>query len=141
MSSICFYFHVHQPWRVKRYRIFDVGNSNYFNEDDESDLNNAKVLNKVAQKCYLPTNGLLLELLERHPEFRFAFSITGVLLEQLEKYNKEALESFQKLIDTGRVEILSETYYHSLAFLYSREEFRSQVELHTKKLKKSLWNI
>lgn len=134
MSSVCLYFHVHQPWRVKRYRIFDVGNPEYFDSQEETDLNNAKVLNKVAQKCYLPTNGVLLDLLNRHKEFRFAFSITGVLLEQLEKYSPETLESFQKLIDTRRVEIISETYYHSLAFLYSKQEFRSQVEMHNRKL-------
>lgn len=136
MSSICFYFHVHQPWRVKKYRFFDIGNEpNYFNAEGETDLNNERILNKVAQKCYLPTNGLLLDLLNRHKEFKIAFSITGVLLEQIEKYSPETLDSFKKLVDTGRVEIVSETYYHSLAFLYSRAEFESQVNMHTKKLK------
>jgi len=130
------YFHVHQPWRVKKYRFFDIGaDDGYFNGQDEDDLNNKRLVNKVSQKCYLPTNAILLDLLNRHEEFRFAFSITGVLLEQLEKYSPEALESFQKLIDTGRVEIISETYYHSLAFLYSRSEFESQVDMHTKKIK------
>jgi len=136
MASLCLYFHVHQPWRVKRYKVFDVGgNSSYFDTVDESDLNNARVLNKVAQKCYLPTNGVLLELLHKYPEFRFAFSITGVLLEQLEEYSPETLESFKKLIETGRVEIISETYYHSLAFLYSKKEFAHQVNVHTRKIK------
>lgn len=136
MSSICFYFHVHQPWRVKKYRFSDIGvDDGYFNGQDENDLNNERLINKVAQKCYLPTNGLLLDLLNRHEEFRFAFSITGVLLEQLEQYSPETLESFQKLVDTGRVEIISETYYHSLAFLYSKAEFESQVNMHTKKLR------
>lgn len=136
MASICFYFHVHQPYRVKKYRFFDIGNDDiYFNAEGETDLNNERLVKKVAAKCYLPTNALLLELLKRHKEFKIAFSITGVVLEQLEKYSPEALESFQKLVDTGRVEIVSETYYHSLAFLYSKNEFKSQVDMHTKKLK------
>lgn len=136
MSSVCFYFHVHQPWRVKKYRFFDIGlDATYFNAEGQTDLNNERILNKVSQKCYLPTNGLLLDLLNRHKEFKIAFSITGVLLEQLEKYSPETLDSFKKLVDTGRVEIVSETYYHSLAFLYSRVEFESQVNMHTKKLK------
>ena len=137
MASICFYFHVHQPFRIKRYRFFDIGkDESYFNDESESDLNNKKILQKVASKCYLPTNAILLDLLKKHKEFRFAFSITGVILEQLEKYSPQALESFQRLVDTGRVEILSETYYHSLAFLYSQAEFKKQIDLHTKKIKK-----
>lgn len=136
MSSICFYFHVHQPFRIKKYRFFDIGkDEEYFNAEGETDLNNQRILEKVARKCYIPTNNVLLELLDKHPEFRVSFSITGVVLEQLEKYSPEALGSFKKLIDTGRVEVLSETYYHSLSFLHSEEEFKSQVALHTKKLK------
>lgn len=136
MASICLYFHVHQPYRIKRYRFYDIGkDDNYFNEGGESDLNNERILNKVAGKCYLPTNRLLLELLEQYPQFKVSFSITGVLLEQLEKHSPKALESFQKLIDTGRVEILSETYYHSLAFLHSLEEFERQIDKHTEKIK------
>lgn len=135
MSSICFYFHVHQPFRVKRYRIFDIGrDGNYFSEDAGDNLNNKIILLKVAQKCYIPTNTLLLKLLKKHPEFKISFSITGLLLEQLEKYSPAALETFVALVKTGRVEIVAETYYHSLAFLYSKEEFESQVALHRKKI-------
>lgn len=137
MASICFYFHVHQPFRIKKYRFFDIGQDpEYFNAEGETDLNNKRVLEKVARKCYLPTNAVLLDLLRKHPEFRVSFSITGVLLEQLEKYSPEALESFQKLVGTGQVEVLSETYYHSLSFLESEKEFKDQIALHTKKLKK-----
>jgi len=133
MASICLYFHVHQPWRVKRYRFFDIGEDPlYFNGKD--DLDNKRILQKVASKCYLPTNKILLDLLNQYPNFKLSFSITGLVLEQMEKYSKEALKSFQDLVDTGRVEIISETYYHSLAFLYSKEEFRSQIELHKKKI-------
>lgn len=136
MSSVCFYFQVHQPWRVKRYRIFDIGNDHaYFSEDAENNLNNKKILEKVAHKCYLPTNALLLRLLKRHPEFRISFSLSGVFLEQCEAYMPEVIESFQKLVDTGRTELLGETYYHSLSFLYSQKEFEEQVKLHSNKIR------
>ncbi|MEN9327248.1 MAG: hypothetical protein RI947_56 [Candidatus Parcubacteria bacterium] len=141
MSSICFYFQVHQPWRVKKYRIFDIGKDHdYFNDSSESNLNNKKILEKVMNKCYLPTNALLLELLKKHPEFRISFSLSGVFLEQVEQFAPKVLESFQKLVDTGRTEVLSETYYHSLSFLYSRDEFKSQVQMH-KKLVKKLFGV
>src|SRR3989339_1222484 len=137
MSSVCFYFQVHQPFRIKRYRIFDVGNDQeYFSDDSERDTNNARVFHKVARKCYLPANAVLLELLERHPEFKVSFSLSGVFLEQAEMYAPEVIESFQKLVATGRVEILSETYYHSLSFLHSKNEFRAQVALHRDKVQK-----
>ncbi len=137
MASICFYFQVHQPFRVKDYRVFDIGNdSNYFNDDSDRSINNKKILNKVAGKCYLPTNALLLELLNKYPEFKISYSFSGVFLDQLEEYSPETLESFQKLIATDRVEILAETYYHSLSFLYSLDEFRRQVDLHRKKIYK-----
>lgn len=131
MVSLCFYFQVHQPFRIRRYSIFDIGNnSDYFSDDSETSINNIYVLRKVAKKCYLPTNAVLLDLLKKHPEFKISFSFSGVLLEQLEKYAPEVLESFQELVKTGRVEILAETYYHSLSFLYSKGEFREQLRLH-----------
>ncbi len=138
MASICFYFQVHQPYRVKRYRFFDIAHDHdYFNDfSDHSGLNNKKILHKVAQKCYLPMNALLLKLIKKHPEFKVSFSISGVALEQFEEYAPEVIESFQKLVKTGNVELISETYYHSLSFLYSKEEFRSQVELHKKTIKR-----
>jgi alpha-amylase len=131
MVSICMYFQVHQPYRIRKYTIFDIGkNSDYFGDWEKETAGNKFIIEKVAKKCYLPTNKVLLELLEQHPEFKFAFSFSGVLLEQLEEFAPEVLESFKKLIATGRVEVLSETYYHSLAFLYSKGEFREQVKLH-----------
>ncbi len=136
MSSICFYFQVHQPLRIKKYRYFDIGVvSSYFDDNSESNLNNKRILQKVASKSYLPTNKLLLELIKKHPKFKVSFSLSGLAIEQFEKFSPETLESFKKLVDTGRVEVLSETYYHSLSFLYSKEEFKSQVDLHAKKLK------
>ncbi len=132
MVSICFYFQVHQPYRMRNYLVFDIGNDhNYFDE-----VKNRAVLNKVASKCYLPTNKLMLELLKKHPEFKISYSFSGVVLDQFEHYNQDVLASFQRLFDTGRVEILDETYHHSLAFLYSKEEFKEQVKLHSMKIKK-----
>lgn len=131
MVSVCFYFQVHQPFRLAPYTVFDIGkHSNYFNHQKNKDI-----LHKVATKCYLPANKLMLQLIKQHPGFKISYSFSGVLLEQLEQYAPEVLESFRQLVRTGNVEILSETYYHSLAFLYSKEEFAEQVNLHKKKVK------
>jgi alpha-amylase len=123
MASVCFYFQVHQPYRLRDYTIFDNG-TDYFDE-----AKNAEICRKVAHKCYLPTNQLLLELIEKHQgKFRVAFSTTGTVLEQFQQYAPAVLDSFQRLAATGCVEFLSETYYHSLSFLYSRDEFIDQIE-------------
>ncbi len=136
MPSVCFYFQVHQPIRVKRYRIFDIGNdADYFNDSSNSNLNNQKVLAKVAFKSYLPANKIFLKLLKKYPQLKISFSFSGVILEQLQKSFPRVLDSFKRLVDTGRVELLSETYYHSLAFFYSRKEFEKQVDLHKVKLR------
>lgn len=131
MLNICFYFQVHQPWRLRRYSLFDIGDSCYFDEHK-----NKEVACKVAHKCYLPTNRLLLHLLKKYPEFKISYSFSGVALDQFEQYCPDVLQSFKDLVDTGQVEILGETYYHSLSFLYSPKEFREQVKLHDKKIKK-----
>src|SRR5438105_1424422 len=124
MTSVCFYFQVHQPFRVKRYKVFDIGwNHEYFNDTSETDLNNIKVLNKVSEKCYLPANQVFLKLLNDIPEFKISFSFSGVFLEQISLYAPQVLKSFQDLVKTGKVEILSETYYHSLSYFYSLNEF------------------
>ena len=137
MSAICFYFQVHQPYRIRKYRVFDIGHiHNYFDSPEGDRLNNRDVLLKVARKSYLPTNRLFLELLHRHPELKISYSLSGVLMDQLAEYSPETLESFQELTATGRVEILSETYYHSLSFLYSKPEFDRQVKLHDQLVKK-----
>ena len=121
MPSVCFYFQVHQPYRAKPYSIFDIGEDHgYFNDESKTNLNNARILQKVANKCYLPTNKLMLELLETHPEFKISYSISGTVLDQFEAFAPEVLESFQRLVKTGRVELLAETYHHSLSFLFSR---------------------
>jgi alpha-amylase len=131
MKSVCFYFQVHQPYRVKRYRVFDIGNDpEYFNDRGESDLNNRKIVEKVAAKSYIPATTLLLDLLRRHPEMRVSFSFSGIALEQLERHVPQAIELFKQVVDTGRAEVLGETYYHSLAFFYSPGEFERQVAKH-----------
>jgi alpha-amylase len=131
MSSVCFYFEVHQPYRVRPYDIFEVGQRHdYF--DDKL---NGEVMRKVAHKCYLPANAAMQRLIERYDgRFRIAYAITGVALEQMQRYAPEVLESFQRLVRTGAVELVGETYYHSLSVLYDQEEFRQQVSMHTQKL-------
>jgi alpha-amylase len=130
MPSVCIYFQVHQPFRLRRYSVFDT-DRHYFD-----DRLNAEVIRKVSAKCYLPAGRVLLEAARKHDgRFRFAFSITGSAMEQFRRYVPEVVELFQQLNATGCVEFLDETYYHSLAFLYSREEFRAQVELHRQQVK------
>ncbi|MEX1086956.1 MAG: glycoside hydrolase family 57 protein, partial [Candidatus Paceibacterota bacterium] len=136
MTSVCFYFQVHQPFRLDKHSIFDIGTGKpYFSASDGTDLDNQAILNKVAGKCYRPMNDLLLGLLERHPQFRVSFSVTGTVLEQLEQYAPDVLDQFKELAKTGRVEFLNETYHHSLAFIHSPEEFRRQIQMHTDKMK------
>ncbi|MBW8035292.1 MAG: alpha-amylase [Planctomycetes bacterium] len=126
MPSVCFYFQVHQPFRLKHYTVFDKS-IDYFD-----DHKNSAICRKVANKCYLPTNRLLLDLIRKHDgQFKVAFSITGVLLDQFHKYCPEVVSTFDALAQTGCVEFLAETYYHSLSYLYSRSEFLEQIEKHS----------
>jgi alpha-amylase len=131
MASVCFYFQVHQPFRLRRFSIFDK-QPHYFDDDA-----NGSIVRKVARKCYLPTNQALLDLVHQHQgRFRVSFSLTGVVVEQFERFAPEVLDSFRRLAETGCVEFLSETYYHSLSFLYSLEEFRDQIDLHRKMMQR-----
>jgi alpha-amylase len=136
MVAINFYFQVHQPYRLRHYTVFDIGeNHNYFDE-----VKNSEVMRKVANKCYIPMNSLILKLINRYKhsdrQFKVSYSISGVALDQFEKYAPDVLESFKELAKTGCVEFLDETYYHSLSFLYSRKEFEEQVLLHRALIKK-----
>lgn len=132
MPSVCLYLHVHQPKRIKNFSVFDIGSNNSYFDD----FKNKKYLERIAEKSYLPTNKILLDLIKKHKgEFKIGLSITGTVLEQMQMFAPKALQSFRDLVDTGCVEILGETYYHSLAFLYSEEEFQEQVKLHEKKIK------
>jgi alpha-amylase len=129
MPAVCLYFQVHQPHRLRRYSVFDA-DARYFDEQA-----NAQVLRKVAAKCYDPATALLLQLIERHGgDFRLAFSLTGSVLDQFERYAPELIERFAALAQTGCVEFLAETYEHSLAFLYSPAEFDDQVALHAERI-------
>ena len=128
MKNICFYFQVHQPFRFRRYRFFDIGNDHYYYDD----YTNEGVMNKVAQKSYLPTNKLLLKLLKKYKgEFKVSFSISGIAIDQFKLYAPEVLDSFKELADTGHVEFLAETYSHSLVSLKDKEEFEAQVKKHS----------
>lgn len=131
--SVCLYFQVHQPYRLKDLRISDVGSMDLQYFDVEK---NRAIFRKVAEKCYLPANAVLLELLQTHPNFRAAFSLSGVFLDQCKEYGEDVLESFRKLAETGQVEFLAETYYHSLSCLTSLREFLEQVSLHVRTIEK-----
>ena len=134
--GIALYLHVHQPWRVRDYSVFDTGERHeYFDDPSDTDRNNEKVFRKVADKSYRPMNAVLEKLLARHPNFKVSLSITGTFLEQAERWAPDVIESFQRLVATGQVEIVAETYYHSLAFFYSREEFERQVDMHRQKIR------
>jgi alpha-amylase len=132
MISVVFYFQVHQPYRLrKNYSFFDIGQDHNY-EDDSA---NREILNKVAEKCYFPTNNMMLDLIKKYDgRFKISYSISGVALDQFEKYNPAIIESFQKLAATGHVEFINETYFHSLAFLYSKQEFKEQVIMHRNKI-------
>ncbi|MCL2063829.1 MAG: glycoside hydrolase family 57 protein [Candidatus Cloacimonetes bacterium] len=133
MLYINFYFQVHQPFRLNHFSALDIGKSRpYF--DDKL---NKFVMEKVADKCYIPTNKLLLDLIKRYEgQFKVSFAITGVAIEQFKMYRPDVLESFQALVETGCVELIGETYYHSLAFLYDTNEFLEQIEMHKNLMKK-----
>ena len=132
MKTVCFYFQVHQPWRLKTYRFFNMGNDHNYLDD----FTNRAIMQKVARECYLPMNALLLNLINEHKgALRCSFSITGSAVEQFKAYAPEVLESFKRLADTGCVEFLGETYSHSLSSLYSVEEFKQEVKLHSQMLK------
>jgi alpha-amylase len=134
-KAIVLYLHVHQPYRVRHYTIFDAGlDHHYFDASYDDRTSNERIMHKVAEKSYLPTNRRLLQLLQNHPEFKLSLSITGTAIEQMEAWSPESLQSFKDLAATGRVEIVAETYHHSLAFFYSKSEFEAQVKMHERKI-------
>ena len=130
-KSICLYFQVHQPTRLRLYRFFDIGKDSHYYDD----FANRTILRRVAQKCYLPMNQLMLELVNRYKgKFKIAYSISGSALEQFQRFAPEVIDSFRALAATGKVEFLAETYNHSLASLGSESEFRHQVAKHAAKI-------
>jgi alpha-amylase len=132
MPSICFYFQVHQPFRLKPYDCFQIGHDHRY----EDEAKNREILDRVSEKCYLTANATLLDLVHKYQgKFKISYSISGTAIEQMEKYRPDVLESFKVLARTGCVEFLAETYYHSLSFLYSKDEFVRQVKKHGAKIK------
>ena len=130
-KSICLYFQVHQPTRLRLYRFFDIGKDSHYYDD----FANRTILRRVAQKCYLPMNQQMLELINKNKgKFKIAYSISGSALEQFQRFCPEVIASFKALAETGKVEFLAETYYHSLASLANESEFRAQVEKHAAKI-------
>ncbi len=131
MKAICFYFQIHQPFRLKRYRFFDIGNDHYYYDDFAND----DIITRIAHHSYIPAAESLLRMIEQsNGAFRCALSITGVALEQCEHYVPEFIDLLKKLADTGKVEFLAETYAHSLASLAEPEEFAAQVKAHDDKI-------
>ena len=131
MKTICLYFQIHQPFRLRRYRFFDIGNDHYYYDD----FQNGEIFKKVANTCYLPANRAMLDMIKKSEgRFKVAFSISGVALEQMEIYSPELLDSFNALFKTGSVELLGETYAHSLSSLGDQDEFKAQVKMHTEKV-------
>ena len=132
MKTICFYFQIHQPFRLKRYRFFDIGRDHYYYDD----FNNEEIIKEIARKSYIPANNAILEMIKSsEKQFKVAFSISGVALEQLEIYVPEFIDSMKELVATGCVEFLAETYSHSLSSLKDPEEFERQVKMHSDKIK------
>ena len=140
MVNICFYFQVHQPIRLRKYTIFDIGQkSDYFDEKK-----NKEIFEKVSKKCYKPMTKLLIELIKNNKQFKVSFSFTGIFLEQALRYDPELVRLFKKLIThgtkTGQVEVLAETYYHSLSFIKDKDEFIEQIKLHNKIIR-NIFNV
>ena len=135
MRAICLYLHIHQPIRYREYSIFDVSNSSdYFNDNYNSRQSNERIFRKVAEKSYYPMLNLLMDNMKKHPDFKISLSITGTWLEQAEKWAPDLIDKIRSMVDRGQVEIVGETYYHSLAFFYNLDEFNDQVELHASKI-------
>ena len=130
MKAICFYFQIHQPFRLKRYRFFDIGNDHYYYDDFAND----DIVTRIAHRSYIPAAQTLLNMIEKYPHFHCALSVTGTALEQFEQYVPEFIDLLKKLAATGRVEFLAETYAHSLSSLTDPDEFANQVRVHDEKL-------
>lgn len=135
-KSLVLYLHVHQPWRLRPYTAFETGHDhNYWHIGGKFGADNGKIFRKVAEKSYLPMTKLLKNMLDEIPDFRISLSMTGTFLEQAEFFAPEVVDAFRDIVSTGRVEILGETYYHSLAFFFNRDEFERQVKMHADKIR------
>jgi alpha-amylase len=139
MPSICFYFEVHQPFRLNHFSVFNIGNTRDFYHTYFDQHLNRKIFEKVAKKCYLPTNNLILELIRKYDgKFRVSYSLTGTFVEYCEKYLPDLLDSFKELFKTGAVDLIEETYFHSLSGLYDDlNEFEEQVKMHRQMIRRN----
>ena len=138
MTSVCLYFEVHQPLRLNHFTVFNIGANHNRSSDYFNHKLNQEIFEKVAKKCYIPTNKILLELIKKYDgKFRVSFSLTGTFIEYCERYLPSVLDSFKDLFDTGAVDLIEETYYHSLSSMYDDlDEFEKQVKMHREKIKK-----
>jgi alpha-amylase len=137
MKKICFYFQIHQPFRLRRYRFFDIGNNHFYYDD----FQNEEIFHRIATKCYIPANRAILDMIKRSEgRFKAAFSISGTALEQMEIYSPELIDSFRELIQSGNIEFLAETYAHSLSSLGDADEFKAQVNMHSEMIQ-SLFGV
>ena len=131
MKTVCFYFNLHQPNRLKKYTFFDIGKDNFY-EDDQL---NKEFLDKISAECYLPMNQIMMENIQKFgKQFKFNLSLSGTLIEQMEAHRPDVLQSFIELSKTGQVEFIGQTYYHSLSYIYSPTEFERQVKKHSEKI-------
>ena len=131
MKNICFYFEIHQPLRLKRYRFFEIGQDHYYFDDFQTEDR----IRGMVEQAYLPATRTITEMIRSsNGKFKCTFSISGVALEQLEQYAPEVIDGFRELAKTGSVEFLAEPYAHSLASVYNRSEFEQQVKLHSRKI-------
>ena len=132
MRSVCFFFQVHQPYRLRTYRFFDIGDNHHYYDE----YLNRSIINRIAERSYIPMNNLLISLIKEYGEkFKVSLSISGTAIDQMQQYAPAALRSFQELVATGNVELLAETYSHTLASLKDEEEFKLQVTKHSNKIK------
>ncbi|HBU46166.1 MAG TPA: alpha-amylase, partial [Porphyromonadaceae bacterium] len=132
MKTICFYFQIHQPYRLKRYRFFNIGRDHYYYDD----YSNEDIMQQIAARSFIPANRMLLDLINTYKgKFKFAISVSGVALDQMEVYAPEVIDGLKELSRTGAVEFLAETYSHSLSSLIDPVEFQSQVQQQTQKIK------
>lgn len=133
MRAICLYLHIHQPIRYREYSIFEVANdSNYFDDRADGRQNNERIFRKVTEKSYRPMLNLLERKMAQHPDFKLSLSITGTWLEQAARWEPDLIRQIRRMVERGQVEIVGETFYHSLAYFYNLDEFQAQVELHAR---------
>lgn len=132
MKKVSFIFQIHQPFRLKRYRFFDIGNDHYYFDD----FQNEDAFRNSTRESYIPALRLFLDQIKgTNGKFKVALAISGVALEQIEMYSPELIDLLIELNATGQVEFLGETYAHGLSSLFDEKaEFKAQVKLHADKI-------